>query len=360
VQFLSVQFLRVQFLSMQFLSLRSLMLPAGTRCLARVQSMCAYPQPGGSRHQATRAAMALDFSAGVSEASLGDVSDMPIYRVCKFCHRSSRTPNPLTSYVPGKFLKWRRCKGRECASCPWFIASEPEYASLDKAALEGRCMEEQFRTNYLKKLTEWEKHKNETGGERKPGPSKGNVQVVAHATDKIQARVLLGWIWPKAIYEMVEGKKLEKKQIKSFRVGDMVYRGVLRDKAGPPGCIEYSKISDAGATISGTLATSCDEVENEVEQAWSQAAKRTRTVVKPDAKNPDTYKVTVSAAQDGDDSSDEDGILDAVWGRRMQLPTSRRRRRKDSDSGASDGQKKALDKDDDKPKEQKRRTLRTN
>ena len=131
--------------------------------------------------------------------------------------------------------------------------------------------------------------------------------MVGHACDKIQARIFLGWIWPKAIYETVEQKRLEKNQVKSFRVGDKVYRGILREKAGPPGCIEYSKISDAGATISGVLPASHNEVENEVEQAWAHASKRMRTVVREDRKNPGSYKIATAAARDDNSDSSGDG-----------------------------------------------------
>ena len=99
-------------------------------------------------------------------SSVADDGDLPPYRLCKFCHRSSRTPNPLVSYVPGRFLKWRRPKGRECASCPWLIASVPEYVSMDKDALEKMCTEDEFRSTFSKKLFAWEENKNATNGER--------------------------------------------------------------------------------------------------------------------------------------------------------------------------------------------------
>ena len=170
------------------------------------------------------------------------------------------------------------------------------------------------------------------------GPQKGPTQVTAHACDRIQAKILLGWIWPKTIYESVEQKKLEKNQVRSFRVGDKVYRGILREKAGPPGCIEYSKISDAGATISGVVANSINEVENEVEHAWAQAAKRTRTVVKEDKQNPGSYKVS-AARRPGDSDSDSSGagcIMDSIWGKRMPMHSGTKRKKKTGSDSASD------------------------
>jgi hypothetical protein len=244
-----------------------------------------------------------DLASGMCDASVMDDAEFPVFRLCKFCHRSSRTPNPLSSYVKGKFLKWRREKGRECASCPWFVMSDPEYACLEKDSLEEKCKGEEFRSAYIQKLGKWEESKQATGGGKKYAAQKGSKQVVAHACDKIQAKIFLGWIWPKAIYERVEKEKLEKRQIKSFRVGDKVYRGILRDKVGVPGCIEYSKISDAGATMSGVVASSHDEVENEVADAWTQATKRTRAMVSCDKKDPGAYRVTVPRSKVVDDSS---------------------------------------------------------
>ena len=85
--------------------------------------------------------------------------------------------------------------------------------------------------------------------------------------------------------------------------------------------------------MSDVIATSRSEVENEVDQAWAQTAKRTKTMVKEDKKNPGTYKVSLVAPPDDDgDSSDDMHLLSSVWGNRMQFPGTMKHKKNEQDA----------------------------
>lgn len=156
-----------------------------------------------------------------SVASLADDDgdDLPVFRTCKFCQRSSRTPNPLSSYVPGKFIKWRRAKGRECASCPWFIQSDALYADQTCGDLETKLQEKSYHQTYMEKLQAWEVTKNGSKGQRIiSGRPKAHRTVVASQSDMFKAEADLGWLWPVNVWEALHGgQKLEKRRIRTFR-----------------------------------------------------------------------------------------------------------------------------------------------
>ena len=117
---------------------------------------------------------------------------------------------------------------------------------------------------------------------------------------------------------MSEGQKLEKKNIKTYPVGDKKVRGILLDEEGPPGVIQYSRLNTAGASMSTVLADSSEAVDDEVQTAWRSASKRLKlTPVQDKAK--EGYILKAPAPKGGADSSEDDNIMDHIWGRRLSV-----------------------------------------
>ena len=188
---------------------------------------------------------------------------LPDERNCKWCFRSSRTSNPLLyEHAVYPYLRWRRQFGRECNACAWVL--ELHFKDEDKGELLTK-----FESNpeelalFTKKLEDWEAEKVRTGGKRAMyGTSTASRSIApkqdvsAFASESLEFRKLLGYIWTIKMYSDTNGAPPPKKIIKTFIIAGQKVRGVLMpetEKPQPAGAVAMQGISKTGGAKTAQL-----------------------------------------------------------------------------------------------------------
>jgi hypothetical protein len=209
---------------------------------------------------------------------------LPDERSCKWCQRSSRTSNPLLyEHAVYPYLRWRRQFGRECNHCPWVL--ELHYKDEDKSELLTK-----FESNpeelalFIKKLEDWEVDKVRTGGKRAlygtSAASRSTApkqDVSAFASESLEFRKLLGYIWTVKMYSDTNGAPPPKKIIKTFTIAGQKVRGVLMpetEKPQPPGAVAMQSISKTGGAKTAQLVNTEDQDQHRLDETWNSVQKQ--------------------------------------------------------------------------------------
>ena len=156
---------------------------------------------------------------------------------------------------------------------------------------------------------------------------KSHASVSARATDMFEFKKLLGYVWPVNVYVQEKGRQPPRKSVKSFQIsaGQKV-RGVLMPKtAGEPvGSIALHQIRQTASELEVEVANSERNTAAEVQDAWDKAQKRNKCQLRtPEKAEPgehqeEALQLRIPKFRAGDDdSSGDDAIFAAVWGRRI-------------------------------------------
>lgn len=207
---------------------------------------------------------------------------LPEERTCKWCRRSSQTPNPLLyDRVVYPYLRWRRQFGRECNNCPWVL--DLHHKTEDKSELLTK-----FESNpqelalFIKKLEDWEGDKVKTGGKRaisgtSATSSKPKQNVTAFASECLEFRKLLGYIWTVKMYIDANGAAPPKKMIKTFTIAGQKVRGILMpetEKPQPAGAVALQSISKSGGAKIAELVNTEDQDQFRLDETWNSVQKQ--------------------------------------------------------------------------------------
>lgn len=254
----------------------------------------------------------------------------PYGAVCKFCLRKDTEPNPYEFQLDKQpYLPWRREFGKECAICSYAILANPSYAAKDKSdIIEENKKPEKLQTYLQEVVQPYEKSKNDSHGKKLYGlSSKVAVTVTANTYSNLEYKKLHGILWPVSVYIALEvegGKAPNKKLIQTHVIDGKKIRGVLRDpKFGCPlGCYELASSFGTGVEKSSVLGNSAEDLENGTEEIFQAAQKRNRLSGKvvsckdQDGKETTAMRV-LGPAVDGEDSSDDNELLNSIWGQRV-------------------------------------------
>jgi hypothetical protein len=228
------------------------------------------------------------------------------------------------------FLPWRREFGLECNICPYAIQDNTEFRAKTKHELVELVSTPEGHERYMNAcVIPYEEQKNKTNGKRAQGSPdlKTSTQVTASAYTGLKYEKQLGVLWPVAIYKLpeYEGKVPPKRAIQTHVINGQKVRGVLRDpKLGCPlGCCSITGLAMTGAEKSSIVADSKDDLDNETEEMFERAKKRSRVAAKAStARGADGQEVAMTRLAgathvQGSDSSDEDALLNSIWGSRV-------------------------------------------
>ena len=265
------------------------------------------------------------FAAGdassVAASDCGEVTKAPSGKQeCKFCRRSDITPNPLT-YTAAKYIPWRRQFGTECGICPWVIAHDAELKKLDKKDLAKQLASDDGQFNsYIEKVQKYEEFRNSTGGKSRRS-SKINQDVVATASETLEYKKHLGFLWPLNVYEEHFEKKPSKGEVSCHVVGGRKLRGVLLDErhGKPPGVIEVSSRSETSSVKTGVIASSSTHTPEDVRSAWDTAQKRQQLNVVAKKDKEGLLELRGCKRPQGDSSSGDDAALALVSCEELEL-----------------------------------------
>jgi hypothetical protein len=151
---------------------------------------------------------------------------------------------------------------------------------------------------------------------------KAKQQVVAKATDKLQYKKALGVLWPITVYmKHHDSKKPHAKLISSHWIAGQRIRGVVLppEKGMPLGTYELTGVYETGTERTGELANTDDMDEDQVEEVWRKGQQRQR--VTPCMKQSKTGEAAVglktTTIHPIENSSDDDAIMEEIWGPRM-------------------------------------------
>ena len=251
--------------------------------------------------------------------------------LCKFCKRPDTTENPLLFKRGDQpFLPWRREFGQECNICSYAILDSSEFKAMTTSALIELVGTPEGHERYVNAcVIPYEEKKNASNGKRvQSSPvAKTSTQVTASAYAGLKYEKQLGVLWPVAIYKLPEheGKIPPRRAIQTHVINGQKVRGVLRDpKLGCPlGCYSITGLAMTGAEKSSTVADSKDDIDNETEEMFERAQKRSRVTAKAStARDADGQEVSMTRLAgatyvQNDDSSDEDALLNSIWGSRV-------------------------------------------
>ena len=170
---------------------------------------------------------------------------------------------------------------------------------------------------------------------------KSHASVTARSTDMFEFKRLLGFVWPVNVYVREKnGEKPPRKAIKSYEVGAGVkVRGVLMPKSAgePVGCIAMHQIRQTASELAVEVANTEQNDAEEVHNAWEQAQKRhkcqlrTPEKAKPGEKQDETLTLRMPKFKDDGDSSGDDALYSAVWGRQCTAKASKGDKKGDED-----------------------------
>ena len=143
-------------------------------------------------------------------------------------------------------LRWRRTFGAECNICPYFMALDEEYKTLDKSAiakmLKDKGALDRFKEKRAKHIQEKIDNFNKTGNGRAKPANKSDVNVkgytvlvvvvvvVGYTDERLEYAQVLGNVWPVSTYQRVKGVKPPKRQIQTHEVAPgFKVKGVLEN-----------------------------------------------------------------------------------------------------------------------------------
>lgn len=279
----------------------------------------------------------------VRHLSLGDalgaalaavLRDMAAPVTCKFCLRAKASQT-----ASGVELRWRRPRGRECASCPNVLRVCPSFLNgCDNDPIqfaEKIAADPAFHATYLEAVNEWEQNRQQN----KYTSSIGKT-VTAFRTEEATFEQILGYVWPLHVYRQ-HFKQEPKDGGHHIQTIDGSKAVVLDASFGTemttPGISVYKMKRRVGVTSAGELAnTSQGSTDEDAKKAFKSgvAALQVKAVGDPEKHEIKIRALAIASASVTTDCEGDDALLLEIWGAPIAKAKAKHKR---SGAGDDDG-----------------------